>query len=297
MVGPGRYGELTKDGDFADPGEELNAGGAMIVVNKAVSIQSQLGATLTIIDGRGVPGTAVLISTNGAIFGGLKKGFTVTGATATGIDVEANSVTLAGNLALSNTEGTGYVINGSGGTVIGNFALGNSIGFNIGASQSAFRANVAWVNDLVGFSVSGGADIFDRNIASGNGNTGFNVSTVDTGGQFLGNAAIANGENGMALTGTGFIVRDTTAIGNDENGLGLSDPNSSTTGGNLFGNLGCGLRNASQGAVTATKIFFGSPDGPGNDDPADRVCNIGTSTTDTDPFSTKPVKPKVKPLF
>ncbi|HTO52896.1 MAG TPA: right-handed parallel beta-helix repeat-containing protein [Myxococcota bacterium] len=296
VVGPGRYGELNNDGAFGGAGEEPNAAGGMIVVDKGVKIQSLLGATLTVIDARGLVDTAVSITGSGASFGGPKRGFTVTGATGTAISANGAGITVSSNLALTNNA-TGYVIAGSGATVFGNIALGNEIGFNVSATDSVVRGNIAWVNSLVGFSVSGTGDVFDRNLATGNGNSGFNFSVAGDGGQFLGNAAIANGSNGVALTGDGFTIRDTTAIGNDDNGLGFSDPNAAPSGGNLFGNLGCGLRNASNGAVTTSKIYFGSPTGPGTDDPADRVCDIGASTTNTDKFAIKGVKPKVKTLF
>ena len=297
IVGPGRYGELTNDGDFTDPGEELNGGGGMIVIDKAVSVRSVSGATLTVIDARGLSDVAVAITANGAQFGGVKKGFTVTGAGATAIQSDGSGITVAGNLALGNGGGTGYSIAGSDATVFGNFSLANEIGFSVSASDSVVRGNTAWLNTLVGYSVSGDGNTLDRNLAVSNGTSGFNVAVATSGGSVTGNAAIANGENGIALTGPGFTIRDNSAIGNDQNGLGFSDASSDPSGGNLFGNLGCGLRNASDGASNARHIYFGSKDGPSDTDPADRVCNIGASTTDSDPFATRPAKLKVKTLF
>jgi hypothetical protein len=297
LVGPGRYGELTNNGNFTDPGEELNGPGGMIVIDKAIKVQSVAGATMTVIDGRGLVTTGVSITADGASFGGAKRGFTVTGAMTTAVESSGTGDTISGNLALGNGGGTGFSISGTQATVFGNVALANEIGFTIAAANGTVRGNISWLNQLVGYSISGDSTILDRNLAAANGTAGFNASVATIGAGVTGNVAIANGENGIALTGPGFSVKNNSAIGNDGNGLGFADVASSPSGGNLFGNLGCGLRNASNGASSAPHIYFGSPDGPSETEPADRVCNIGSSTTTTDPFATRPSKLGLKPLF
>ena len=47
IVGPGRYGDVDRDGQFITPGDETFGGG--VLVNKAVTVQSSGGAAVTVI--------------------------------------------------------------------------------------------------------------------------------------------------------------------------------------------------------------------------------------------------------
>src|SRR5262245_22619873 len=215
LVGPGRYGDLTNDGLFTSPGEEGGAAQGMIVVDKAVQIESAAGATVTVIDARAVADFGVTITANGARFGAPRRGFTVIGAAQTAVRARgASDVTIAGNLAVGNgdletvTPDAGFAFDGSGEMLLGNVSIGNEFGFVVAGTDSTLRGNIAIGNLLAGFSVSGGGNTFDRNTSTANASAGM-IAVVDTGGgEFTGNATIANADNGTALTGDGFTVKD-----------------------------------------------------------------------------------------
>lgn len=111
IVGPGRYGDLNRNGTPGDSiGEEIPAPGCgcMLAMNKAVSLISSDGAAATAIDGRSVGGAnsvaTVLIFSVGGEFGRPGKGFTVTNtveSSGTAIVVDANNVAIRGNQVVS----------------------------------------------------------------------------------------------------------------------------------------------------------------------------------------------------
>lgn len=302
-VGPGRYGDLTNDGIFNMPGEEGGAAQGMVVVDKAVRIESSAGATVTVIDARDVAQFGVTITANGARFGAPRRGFTVIGAEQSAVRIlGASNVTIAGNLAVGSgnlatvTPDAGFSFDGSGETLLGNVSIGNEFGFVAAGTNSTLRQNTAIGNLLAGFSISGAGNTLDRNVSTANGSSGL-IAVVGTGGgTFTGNATIANANNGTALTGDGFTMKDLTTLGNQQDGFSFSN-DVPISGGGVYGNVGCGTRNTSNVSVSASKVYWGSPAGPGPDEPADRACDVGASTTDTSPVSKKAPKLKVKPLF
>lgn len=296
IVGPGRYGDLTGDGDFSDPGEEGGNTTSMITIAKRVRVLSSNGATATVIDANGGSDTAVTITAAGVVFGGPKKGFTLKGADLNGLFVSGfpNAVTVSGNLGLSNGN-YGFVLTGTAAVVTNNVAMGNAFaGFQGSLLQSTVRGNVAIGNAGIGFNVSGTDLIFDRNTSTANSGDGFNVDGAGGASVLSGNAAVSNGNRGISLNSGAPTLRDLSAIGNGLYGLNLSGTAPAAQGGNEYGNRTCGLRNNEGITVTATKTYWGSPLGP----LGTAICNVGgTSVTNSTPFATKPVKLKVKPLF
>src|SRR5687768_2836479 len=81
LVGPGRYGDLNRNGVLGDiAGEETGSPGCgcVLSINRNVIVISSAGAAVTMIDGRRVDVIRnVLIADDGAQFGQPGKGFTV----------------------------------------------------------------------------------------------------------------------------------------------------------------------------------------------------------------------------
>jgi hypothetical protein len=122
LVGPGRYGDLNRNGTLGEPGEELGyltppaSCSCVLQIEKRVIIISSGGAAATMIDGRSVDVIQnVFLTTVGGEFGRPGKGFTVTGTKSTnghGIVLDAGDVWLVrGNQVIykhiSSGESTG----------------------------------------------------------------------------------------------------------------------------------------------------------------------------------------------
>lgn len=278
VVGPGRYGDLDADGVLAEPGEESNAAGGMILVDKALTIESVEGAATTVIDANGGNLNAVTIAANGVKFGKAKKGFTVTGSARIGV-----AIGLASNV-----------------TVSGIRAVRNGSGFGSKAPGLVFRTNVAEANEADGFVFTGGGCSFTACRATANGENGFALSGDGAGHVVKSCVASANGEAGFQLFSDASILTKSVANGNDvgllvgaggnaqlgtnaflgnrRSGVIVTAANVTLTKSNIFGNgndgTNCGVSVAGSGSVTLDKICFGAPSGPGAD-PADQTCGGG----------------------
>jgi hypothetical protein len=92
----------------------------------------------------------VFIRVDGAAFGTLKHGFTITNARREGLLVQASGVTVAGNMAIANgTNGNdAFSIDGTGNAVIDNVAINNgrASGFTVPVPQSprTWPATTSW---------------------------------------------------------------------------------------------------------------------------------------------------------
>ncbi|HZR80782.1 MAG TPA: right-handed parallel beta-helix repeat-containing protein [Candidatus Binatia bacterium] len=267
VVGPGRYGDLNGNG-VSDPGDETFEQGCNCLVNvdKRVTVESEKGAAATVIDGGGDPYFLVSIAADGAVFGKPGKGFTLTRGQV-GVVVFAGGTAVAGNHAVKNS-GTGFSVSvGLAGSQAANRVLRNvatengSIGFSTYGALVLSR-NVAVAN-LYGFEVQGDHAVVTGNLATGNEEVGFQINFGPH--VFTGNSAIANRGIGIWTQ----ILHDTALTGN-----------------NVYGNDGCGLRNSTGGTLDARGSYWGAPGGPG-DDPADRVCDDGASSTTTSDASDK----------
>lgn len=314
LVGPGRYGDLNRDGDFDDPGEEaarLNCGftGAVICVDKRLNILSTNGAHVTVLDAAGANVTGlvnvVAIITDRVNFGDTNRGFTIRGSRFYGLRVAgADNVRVVGNVANNNGDIgfifdaingpirardnlasgasiAGFLISSFGGRVIltNNTAAGNDVGFEItGSARHVVENNTASHNNLDGFAMAGDGYIVRDNTASSNNLIGFHVN------------------------GQGHIFHRNTAVGNQGAGFyfNVGAANNTFNTNNIFGNLGdssnCGLINNSGNPVHATNNFWGAASGPGLD-PADNAssgCDISGDTI-VEPFATKPFKQRSGP--
>ncbi|MGZ5076102.1 MAG: NosD domain-containing protein [Methylobacter sp.] len=252
QVGPGRYGDLNKNGTFGDPGEEFAQGDGMINVDKPVTVISSDGPLMTVLDADGASLSAVTVTASNAVFGRSKHGFLITGAKANGLSTSTaavSNITVAGNIAFANEQG-GIVVNGSANLVQDNFAGGNlAAGIAVFGTGSNIRNNIASNNDSQGFVMVGSGHVMRDNVASNNG-SGFGIQGSDI--QVIRNAALGNKLFGISLDtpGASATIHNNNIYGNN------SVP--------LNGLVNCGIWNGSGKTITATGNYWGTPNGPGS---------------------------------
>jgi copper-binding protein NosD len=289
IVGPGRYGDLNRNGVLGDiSGEEIGSPGCSCVlsINKNVIVISSAGAAVTMIDGRTVDVIQnVLLITNGGEFGRLGKGFTVTQTAfhdgfrfhGNGIVLDSANVMVRGNQVVftrrarfEGTEGVGILtVNDAPIRIEGNQVIGWETGISARGAAIVSK-NQVWHNE--------------------NG-------IVATGGTVVGNVATAN-LGGIVVTGSAQILSNgvyANAVDDDGSGIAVRGPfNGVIKKNNLFANPsgGCGLVNIGVIGLAATNNYWGVATGPGAP-PADDVCNFNGGTTTTSPFATKPFAVKV----
>ena len=293
IVGPGRYGDLNRNGALGDIlGEETGSPGCSCVlsINKNVIVISSAGAAVTMIDGRSVDVISnVLLITNGGEFGRPGKGFTVTETAfhdgfryhGNGIVLDSANVMVRGNQVVftrrarfEGTEGAGILtVNDAPILIEGNQVIGWETGIS-GRGAATVSKNQVWHNEN-GIAVTGGS-------VAGNVATANLLGIFVTGSsQVVGNAVYTNG---VDSDGAGIFVYGSFS--------GVIAKN------NLFGNpfgggFDCGLVNNGVIGLAAKNNYWGVATGPGAP-PADDVCNSSGGTTTTSPFATKPFA--VKPL-
>ena len=272
-VGPGRYGDLNKNGTFGEPGEEFAQSYSMINVDKPVTLISSGGALMTVLDANGARLSVVSITANDVIFGRSKHGFLLIGAEANGLSTATlSNVTVAGNTALANGQG-GLVVNGNANRLQDNFVSGNlAAGIAVFGSGNEVRNNIADSNGSQGFVIVGSQHVVRDNVA-GNNATGFGIQGTDI--RLLQNTAVGNKLFGISveIPGAGATISSNNIYGNNSvpfNGL-----------------TNCGIQNASGSTIIATGNFWGIPSGPGAD-PADNAgsgCDVEGSNTTVMPFA------------
>ena len=288
VVGPGRYGDLDRDGILGETGEEpsatCSAGNCLIVVDKSLSVVSSSGAFSTVIDPgpeNTIEATIELQAPESAL-GAPNKGFTlyapaeVLTATVNVVYQATDSTVTACITHAPDGDHVGYSVDTPGAVLTGNHALGGSAGFVIGASS---------INVLL-----------TGNSATGGNGDGFILDGIGT----IAVGAVANANRyGMIILGTDVAVRDSSVLANAREGVRIQAPATATiVDSNIYGNgtdggfINCGI-NVSGGTLTATDVWWGAATGPGPD-PADAACNMLPAATT--PFATMPVKVKVKPL-
>ena len=307
-VGPGRYGDVDGDGAFDGPGDEpaaIDVGCDCVVhvpAGKPLVIVSRLGSGTTLIDAGGADANVVRIDAAGTTFGKLKHGFTLTRAgDGRGLDSAANDLAIGGNLALNNAS-HGMRISGDRAAIVGNTASANGAsGFQLdGARDGVVRGNVALFNGDDGFnqvnrslvlgnvSIGNDNDGFDQqddgvvyrtNTALGNGAFGFDLNEGD-GSVMIGVLAQGNG-NGINVDGSDVLIVKSSIVGNrgvgiviEDEGQGLVVSKTNVFGNDVAGDLmltNCGVSSLSGGPLNVATVFWGAPNGPG-DDPADELC-------------------------
>lgn len=294
IVGPGRYGDLNKDGDQTDEGEEFGSSGCscLLSVNKAVTIVSSHGAASTVIDAHSMDvARNVLLLLNGGEFGRPGKGFTVTNTKrhqADGIEVDGANVKLRGNQIVSSQVAPfsgeeplprNGIVASSGGPVLiqANQVIGQwSQGIVARGTGKTVRNNQV--------SASEGIGIFGADDALLLGNI---VSAVGAGVWVRGGAsAITNAVYGNHY---GIVVE------HDDEVLPFTG---TVERNNIVGNF-CGFNNLNLGApvpLEAQNNYWGAASGPGAD-PADTACADDEGPTNMTPFATAPfrVNAPIKP--
>jgi hypothetical protein len=290
-VGPGRYGDLNRNGIPGEAGEERGSPGCgcMLSLNKAVAVISTAGAAATVIDARTVDyPTNVLLITVGGEFGRPGKGFTVTGTGfrgGSGVVLDASSVMVRGNqiiystpeklthvlsLEISTSSAWGIkTVNNEPVLLEGNYVDGWAIGVEVRGAAVLSKSQV--VRNYIGVTAAGGSVVSGNSVSA-------NIYGIDltSGATATGNAVFANGLSGISVDGPATATKN-----------------------NLYGNgdfsffeKGCGISNNGVVGLKATNNYWGAPSGPGAGT-ADTVCNYSDGVTTFTPFATKPFTVKV----
>ncbi|MEP7243899.1 MAG: right-handed parallel beta-helix repeat-containing protein [Gammaproteobacteria bacterium] len=252
LVGPGLYGDINRDKDFLDPGDEAaeivrGQEGCVVCIRKRLRILSTNGANVTRIDST----TAmldqyaevqlyalVMIAANGVTFGTPGHGFELTGRPLNLLEVRDNGdIAIAGNVArrtdlgrLDLTQGPeyGFSITATGAPVYitGNTALDNHYGFGLGGNATiVFTGNSALSNTWTGISVGGnGTKRLVGNFASNNGAGPPFFEADEPNYPLAAGFFVRNGETGDVLLednisvanfGPGFYLTNTSTLPNN----------------------------------------------------------------------------------
>lgn len=270
LVGPGRYGDLNKNGTLGEPGEESGSPFCVCVllVNKNVTVISSAGAAATFIDGTGPNvGEIVDIVTDGGTFGQPGKGFTVAKSRlgpvqvshGHGIVIDSTNVSVKGNRVVGlGTSGTGILqITDAPILVEGNEVVNWGIGIEARAGTTV-RKNQVSHNE--------------RGIRA-------------VAGMIVGNLVF---ENSTGIHASGSPTVESNGVNFNRYGIYIEVPYTGTVRkNNIFGNY-CGLIHNAPVGLSVPNNYWGSPDGPDVPE-ADVVCVFPPRDTQS-PFLTKPVK-------
>jgi hypothetical protein len=268
-VGPGRYGDLDRDGLLGEPGEEAGADG-VVDVTKAVRVLSASGASATTIDG--IDEIAVSISgATGVVFGARNKGFTVRTTGLHGIQVAGGA---------------------SGTTVAGNVVLRALTGIHVDAADVEVTDNHVYENDT-GIAAFGAECLIARNAVADNVGSGMRIEGI--GCVLDGNVVVGN-QVGLFTDSSGLVIRRSTFAGNHLLGASLVGSGHTIEQSSFYGNGDLGGMQAncaleSEQPLLATGNYWGSPLGPGHD-PADLICTLNVTF---EPFAKKGKTPKLRP--
>jgi len=292
-VGPGVYGDVDGDGEFASPGDEpasFDGCNCVVRVDKSVRIVSQQGAGATVLRGALAGLFAVAIDAPGVAFGKKKEGFSVigdaqhdghgvwVGETSTGTKVEGNlfsrletALYVSGDAAKINanriTQAFGQAIRAEGAGIV--------ITGNVVEQTGSYGAQDAAIHIM---GSSGAGNRVERNLVIGN----------------LGMGIFA--DNGYEPNAGDPVVRSNLVVGNALTGikvvLAANSGNVTVTGNSIYANdevrgTNCGLTTLVSGPrINATGNYWGAASGPGAD-PADDVCSAGTPPDVSNPLPTE----------
>jgi hypothetical protein len=250
VVGPGRYGDVNRDGTLAGADEESSgASWNMIVIDKRLTVNSRDGAGATILDGGPISGsggntfTLVSIEADGVSFGLKGKGFTLvtTGTRVSGVsvafgtggaklagvvtegfdrsDIEVNGV----KNSVKNSVVTGTLeLLGFNHTVSGNLAEGGTFQTDSTAMNMVISNNQA-ILSADAFDLQGMDHTISGNLASQASGNGFLCSGTCTGVQLSRNVARSAGAAGFQITrGTNHVLSRNSAGGNAGRGFNFA---------------------------------------------------------------------------
>ncbi len=296
QVGPGLYGDLNDNGvleglSLPFSGEEFvrDACDCMVLVDKRLTIASEKGAGVTILDAGGTVHDVVKMEADDALFGKKNKGFTITGQ-ASGATPPSGLRAVAGTSGIRVGGNRAVVINQAGGPIA-------PVGFLVEGTGHRFEDNIASGSSGgtlvgVGFWVLSGSDHqLRRNVVTFVSDGFLTPGLPDL--ELRDNVAVAN-FSGIGIGGGGSVtVQGNSLLANYEFGLLLLGSDVDVLKNNFFGNQhppagNCGLDNSSGTTVTASKDFWGAASGPGAD-PADLACaSLGGGATVIDSPASKP---------
>jgi hypothetical protein len=325
VVEPGQYGDLNRDGDQNDAGEEQTFDQCAVCVRKRVNVYSTHGAAVTGITH--LRGHVVTIFADGVNFGARDKGFTLHEALGGALTVElAGDVRVVGNVA--RRSGVGFFFQAERGPihVRDNVAADNFSGGilattsrNGGPGYVILRNNVVTDTGEHGFMLDGFLPhVATHNSITRSGRSGLIVRNNS----WVADNAVTSNEAGVVVEGTGEEIgggvlgggvrlHRNAIIGNRRAGIeflsSTAAPNHRIHLNAIFGNgtdsmrdrdrpapPNCGLLNASGGFVDAARNYWGSSSGPGPD-PADEAgpgpCDV-SGTTRVEPYSPTRFRPR-----
>jgi hypothetical protein len=265
--GPGHYGDVSGNGEFAGPGDEHpdpNAGsvngmsnpGCVVCITKPLHIYSSQGAATTIIANH--PGSpyrsTVMISSSGVDFGAEGAGFTLIGNSNAGVTITLgfpilHNVSAAGNIDYGDNQGFVYFGYGyfvpcsvppspmgpdcrtTGRILIAhNQAIGNKTAFSVEVNNpkpSIIVTNNVALGAETGFAVSPGTMQASK------------VSYYATNVQLLANVADGGGV-GFTASGPGQITYN-TAVKNSHMGFEVTPGGAAFYNNSAIGNAGPGV--------------------------------------------------------
>ena len=291
VVGPGRYGDIDRDGAVTTPGDEKSklcstcAVGGTVLIDKAVTVESSGGAAVTIIEPATQPDApAIWVKAAGVTLGGPSKGFTLraTGGSsslaiyvAIYVDSNAANVTVQDNV-ITAAEGSAVGLYGSGAIVTGNVVSGTQYGVIVNAPTASVTSNVFESNATGIFVINNHSGPASSAVIEANyivGNAKYGVSTQNVPVTVTRNVLASNGEAGVLVSTAGATL--ITSNNFTANGVG--------------GNR-CGVTTFADAPVNAEKNYWGSAQGPGTGN-ADTTCKVSTinAPVDATPFLTKAV--------
>jgi hypothetical protein len=276
-VGPGRYGDINRDGKFDAPGEERPqkreyappAGGppvelsCVVCVLKPLHLLSTHGAESTVIDGGNAPYNVMQIVAQNVILGGLGRGFTIMhgahaddGSGGDGVALLAGPARVIGNLATANAS-WGFDLVPGGEQLFRNPS--NFLGGDVTASDNSSIANGG------GFRlVSYAADVSLSNSTSV-ANTGLGLSVEGTGSHVVTKSRVSGNGLGIHVEGGPFQFTRNIVAGNDTFGfhffdtLDLQNTVNSLTLNEIVGNtIGLSIERASAGVRANRNNIFGN---------------------------------------
>lgn len=219
LVGPGRYGDVDRDGDFRDLGEEKAEVGVgcrcLIKIEKPLTIASLEGAAATVLNANDHVREVVRIQADNTNFGRIGKGFTVTRARGTGIVIaeHTKNIRVEGNIVKGN-RGSGIRLNGS-----NNLLYSNAI--------------------------------------QGNRKHGLFIAAAGTGHEVRRNVIIDNRGRGILTFANKIVIADNTIEGNDVV-IGCGLVNNSKAALRVSGNIWGGTGKSSRGSVNTVCDLSGS---------------------------------------